>query len=828
MSQTRGFLAPFLAAVIVLTVTPALAVEDGRSVVNEALTLLEAHCVQCHGGKSTKGGLNLVTREALLSGGDGGTGLVPGKPDDSLIIKSIRHETDAPMPHKARKLSDGSIATLSAWVAAGAPYPRVLNKEGVQLKTEFAITDKDRSHWAFQPVKRPPLPLADDPSLSSAHPIDRFILAKLREIGLTLSPAAGREALIRRVKFDLVGLPPTPQEVAAFAADASPDAYEKLIDRYLASPHYGERWGRHWLDLARYAETDGFEHDAVRPHSWRYRDYVVRAFNADKPYDRFVLEQIAGDELWPTESDALIATGFNLLGPDMVDSADQVQRRQNTLNDMTDTTGLVFLGLTVGCARCHDHKFEPISQKDYYRLQASFTPVAFKRDLPVATPADREKLDSAMREWEQQSPVQELAKLDAPVIEKLRAAKIRKLSPEAQAAHAVAPERRDTEQANLVLETAHLVEVNDNAIGSAHSTDDRARRSNLKDQIKKLPKPPQPPMAMALSNGKGAATKTFVLNRGEYSQPTDEVSPGVMTVLAATPGDSSAADLPAAGRRSRLAQWMVDPANPLTARVMVNRIWQHHFGKGLVASASDFGVHGQQPSHPELLDWLASEFVARGWSVKQMHKLMLMSATYQQSTTPAADDVGKLTAADPGTQLYGRMNRLRLEGEIIRDSLLAISGRLNPEMGGPGVFPPIPKAVLKGAKGWEASKNLADHGRRSIYIFARRNLRFPFLEVFDAPNSNLSCPSRERSTTAPQSLTLLNAEDVMAAAKSLAERLEREAKTPEERIALAYKLTLGRAPTANELAISEEFVAAAPMSELCRALFNVNEFVYLE
>ena len=717
---------------------------------------------------------------------------------------------------------------------------------------DFSITDADRNHWAFQPLKHIEPPSISDfksqisnSKSSLTTPIDRFILAKLQENHLTLSPRASHETLIRRITLDLIGLPPTPQEVDEFvklAISNRQSAISALIDRLLASPHYGERWGRHWLDLARFAETDGFEHDAVRPNSWRYRDYVIKSFNDDKPYDQFIREQIAGDELWPDKPDALIATAFNLLGPDMVDSSDQVQRRHNTLNDMTDTTALVFLGLTMGCARCHDHKFEPLSQHDYYSLQAFFTPTKFEREHPVPSPEARTAYGAALKVFNENPKVRELTELEAPMREKLREKKIAKLAPEAQAAHHTPEDQRNAEQANLVLETADKVIVSDKDVAAAFSGADRERHKKLHDEVKKLPHPPSLPKAMALARNEKSSTKTFILRRGEYSQPLDEVSAGFPSVI------SGSAGIPA-GSRTALANWLASPQNPLTARVMVNRIWQHHFGRGLVATPSEFGTHGAKPSHPELLDWLASEFIASGWSVKHMHKLMLMSETYQQSAVISdkssvissdARDPGLITSShttyhseaqriDPDNKLLWRMNRLRLEGEVIRDSLLAISGQLNLEMCGPGIFPPIPKEISKGSKGgWPQNDHAREYSRRSIYIFARRNLRFPFLEVFDAPDSNLSCPSRERSTTAPQSLTLLNADEVTNAAALTAERLQKEAHTTDEQITLAYRLILGRKPNANELSLARDFLAKSPLQEFCRALFNLNGFVYAE
>ncbi len=782
------------------------------------LTLLEQHCVRCHGGEKTKAGLDLVTREALLRGGESGASVISGNPEKSLLYRMVTHEEEPGMPHKEDKLPADAIRAFAEWIKAGVPYARALDKAAgaTPAKTTFAITATDRAHWAFRPVKRPESPAVQNAAWART-PLDRFILAGIETNQLSPAAPASRETLIRRVTLDLIGLPPTPAEIDAFVRDTAPDAYEKLVDRLLASPHYGERWGRHWLDLARFAESDGFEHDAARPNAWRYRDYVVRAFNADKPYDRFVREQIAGDELFPGDPDALTATAFNLLGPDMVDSADQVQRRRNTLNDMTDTTALAFIGLTMGCARCHDHKFEPISQRDYYSLQAFFASAKFRNDLPVPTTAERTAYDQAMARYNADTKVlqDQLVELEAPFRQKIFDKKLAKLSPEAQAAHRTPVVQRNTEQENLVLETAQYVTIAEKELVAYLPKPQLERRVALQNELKPFPKPKPLPASLALQNG--PAVKTHVLHRGDYNQPTTEVAPAFPEVV----GTGAPAERPT---RAALAEWVASPANPLTARVMVNRIWRHHFGRGLVGSASDFGTHGQKPTHPALLDWLAAEFVASGWSVKALHRTMLLSATYRQSSV-ASDDA---SARDPENRHYARMNRLRLEGEVIRDSLLAISGELNAKLGGPGVYPPIPKELYEGAKGWSTNANPRDYSRRSVYIFARRNLRFPFLEVFDAPDNNMSCSARERSTTAPQSLTLLNADEVLAAAEKSAERFAKEAEAAEARITLAYRTILGRAPSAKERALAEGFLAQSPLSELCRALFNLNAFVYAD
>jgi hypothetical protein len=680
-------------------------------------------------------------------------------------------------------------------------------------------------HWAWKSPRRPAVPAVKDAAWCRT-PIDAFVLARLEAAGLTPAAPAPPEQLLRRLTFDLTGLPPTPEQIGAFRQSAirnPQSAIDRLVEELLASPHYGERWGRHWLDLARYAESNGYEHDEVRPNAWRYRDYVIRAFNANKPFDRFVREQLAGDELFPDDPDALSATGFNLLGPDMTDATSLAERRQNTLNDMTDTAGLAFLGLTLACARCHDHKFEPLPQTDYYRLQAFFTPAVFRHDLPLApvdaaAQAEYDALVKPMREG--------ISALEEPYRRRIYEARFAKLADEARAAHETAPAKRSAAQKELVEKTNRLLVVKPQEVDKALSAADRERRSVLLKEIERFDarRPAPPPTAMGLQTAPSPA-KTFLLTRGELGHPGDEVFAGFPAVVSPDRKPAPARLDGAAGRRSVLAGWVTGRDNPLTARVLVNRVWQHHFGYGLVRTPNDFGVRGDRPTHPELLDWLAVEFMESGWDVKRLHRLILSSAVYQQSSVHVSRDV---TAADPDNRLLSRMNRVRLEGEVIRDALLSVSGRLNRTVGGPSVYPPLPPEAPQTAKGWRTSPDPRDHVRRSVYISARRNLRFPFLEAFDLPDSNLSCPRRERSTTAPQALALLNAGDVTEAAKALAARLEREASDVDGRVRLAYHYCLGRGPTEAETRLARGFLIASPMSELCRALFNLNEFVYLD
>ncbi|MDB5308383.1 MAG: hypothetical protein JWO38_2585 [Gemmataceae bacterium] len=739
-----------------------------------------------------------------------------------------------------------SALVLTTHALAGPPLP---------------TSDEARKHWSFQPPTRPVPPRFDDPARRAGvrNEIDAFVLHRLAAAGLTPAPEADRPTLLRRVTFDLTGLSPTPEEVAAFVADTSTDAYEKVVDKLLASPHYGERWARHWLDLARYADTNGYEFDEPRPDAWRYRDYVVRSFNADKPYDRFVTEQLAGDEAFPGVPDALVATGFNLLGPDMTDSSDQAQRRANTLNDMTDTAGLVFLGLTVTCARCHDHKFEPIPQADYFRLQAFFAPAAFRRDLPVATRADAVAHAAAVADYRALTSAlrAEIAGVEGPHRKRVFEAKLAKLPADAQTAHRTPPEKRSGGQLELVAETERKVIVTDAEVARELSADERTKLDELQRRLKAFngKKPGPSPVAMGLVDTPGPPPKTYLLERGELANRGAEMLPGFPAVLApdGKPVAAVAESLPrSTGRRLALAKWVAGPANPLTARVIVNRLWQHHFGRGIVATPNDFGLRGERPTHPELLDWLAAELVsptapggkatpstAVPWSLKRMHRLMLLSATYRQSSGVRNADFGLRNtnqkpvssiphSEDPDNQLLSRMNRLRLEGEAVRDTLLAISGRLNPKAGGPGVVLPEASRATGGSRPVPVTPDEKEYARRSLYLFSRRNLRVPFLEAFDLPDSNLSCPRRERSTTAPQALALLNAAEAITAANAMSDRLKSEAATTAGRIDRAYQLAFGRPPSPAERDGAAAFLKESPLSELCRALINMNEFVYLD
>jgi len=607
---------------------------------------------------------------------------------------------------------------------------------------EAKITESDRSHWAFQPLSQPKLPTVKTKG-HARNPIDVFILTKLEAKGIQPQPEAGRATLIRRVSMDLTGLPPTHAQVDAFVNDRSSDAYEKLVDRLLASDAYGERWAQHWLDLARFAETDGFEHDLVRKDAWRYRDWVIEAFNKDVPYDEFVRLQIAGDELKPDKTGTHVATGFLMSGPDMPDVNLEKERLHVLLNEMTSTVGSVFMGLTLECAQCHDHKYDAVSQADFYRLRAIF--------------------------------------------------------------------------ANT------------------------------------LPKLGKKPHAMTVTEPGPKAPATHLMIRGDFHRPGKLLEPAFVRI--ANPLDKIVPKAPveakSSHRRSAFANWLTQPDHPLTARVFVNRVWLHHFGVGLSNTPSDFGVMGDTPTHPELLDWLATEFVRMNWSMKSLHRLIVTSATYRQASRPndpawtdtvkqQALERWKITKAnDPKNQLLGRMNRIRLDGETIRDAMLASAQQLSARKGGPGVRPALPKEIVATLlkDQWIESPEEEDHRRRSVYIFARRNLRFPIFEAFDRPDGNASCALRTKSTTAPQALMLLNSAFSAQMANAVAAKANGGLN---EQIAHCYQQILLRSPTDAEVKTSRAFVdeqarrivdanpQQVALGDLCLALFNLNEFVYID
>lgn len=751
----------------------------------------------------------------------------------------------------------GSVLIL-AFVLGFSPWTtaRTAGAEG----KEPTWTVEQRRHWSFVRPRRPDIPVVTRASWVR-NSIDAFILHDLESLGLRPSVEAGRETLIRRLSFDLTGLPPTPEEVDTFVSDKREDAYEQLVDRLLASPRYGERWARHWLDLARFSESDGFKSDVTRPYAWRYRDWVIRALNADLPYDQFVREQLAGDELAPNNLDSFIATGFNRNWPFEDNNKVPGLSRQLMLEDITDTTASVFLGLTVACARCHDHKYDPISHADYYRFQAIFAASAPKDDYALLPPFEKSVYAAVDAEHHARLELvrQEQEMIERPYASALLKDKLASLPREVRKAYETDPEARTAQQEDLLKAYANEMKVAPEKIAKAMSGDDRRLWSAHGSSMARLREeaPRSPRMASGMTDTGRSAPPVYRLHKGNFASPAEEIAPGFLSVL----GDTSlpranGASSPTTGRRAALAEWLTRPDHPLTARVMVNRLWQNHFGKGIVATPSDFGKQGAEPSHPELFDWLATEFIAQGWSLKAMHRLMVTSSTYRQSSVAASETL----ADDPDNALYSRMPRRRLEGEAVRDSLAAVSGQLDLRVGGPSVFPDLPPGV-ETRGGWNRSPSAADRNRRSIYVFARRNLKYPLFDAFDAPDSNVTCPERNVSVNAPQALMLLNSSLILEHAQYLAGRVLAATDERGDLGALvqrAYRLALSRNPDPKELARGVSFLEdepallsarasdeksltlpipmpdggdptqAAALVDYCHVLLNLNEFVFVD
>ena len=700
------------------------------------------------------------------------------------------------------------------------------------LPTLLIAAAAGTGYWAFQKPIRPEVPAIRSPWIRT--PIDAFLFQAMRDSKLAPSPPLDRARLLRRVYLDLTGLPPSPGEADLFLRDRSPDAYDKVVDRLLASPHYGERWALRWLDVIRYADTNGFEADAERPHAWRYRDYVVRSFHSDKPYHRFLQEQIAGDELWPGDTDALIASGFHRAGPVHIVGGiqDQEMNRQEVLTEMTGAIGSVFLGLTVGCARCHNHKFDPIPQADYYRLQAIFAATEPK-DLPIASPEEKQAHEAAKKAFEARlKPIQdEIAAIEKRYREELRQTRTDKLEPRLRDVLAVPTDQRNEEQKKLAKNAEDQIKATWDEVVALLPAAERERRAALRRRMHELQltAPAPPAAAFAVANMEKDPPATHILKVGDPKHKLDPVDPGLLSAL---PSCGVAVPNGAAGRRSALARWLASPDHPLTARVMVNRIWQFRMGRGLVATANDFGLLGGRPANQKLLDWLAAEFLARGSSVKAIDRLIVTSSAYRQSS---ADD-GVRSKLDPDNKLFWRMNRRRLEAEAIRDCVLAASGDLNPRLGGRPVRIPIEPEIydLIFTEGepdnlWPVTPDRAEHRRRSLYLLNKRTVRLPLLANFDQPDAMTSCPTRPTSTHALQALSLMNSGFIVEQSQAFAARLARECgPDPGCAIRRAYKVALARSPSPAETAMAQKFLASNPhLADFCLALLNRNEFVYI-
>ena len=748
-------------------------VTDGTRFFRDTIEpVLKASCYSCHSRQAdeVQGGLRLDFKAAVLRGGDSGPAIVAGKSGESLLIRAIRHEGDLVMPpKKEQKLSDKTIADFVKWVEMGAPDPR----DREPTESDDPKFEAARKHWAFQPL----LTRRTDNPVRRRTSIDEYNVEKSDKI---VRPTADKRTLIRRVTFDLIGLPPTPEEVEAFIGDESVDDYEKVVDRLLASRHFGEKAAQQWLDVVRFAETEGFEYDRHIPGAWRYRDYVIDSFNKDKPFDRFLIEQLAGDEIEPENHEFLTASIFHRLGPVRrnAGNTDIALSRNEVLTERTDILGSAILGLTVGCARCHNHKLEPITQKDYYRLQA-YLAATEEHNVVLATPDEQAAWEAETKKGKEEiARVQQQAKAATSAAEKDRLA-------------LVAEELDDKLLAPLPT------------IPSTHN--DFAKR-----------------------------TAILVLKRGVWENKGEPVQPRPLSVLTAdqvaelSPGETQP--------RTQLAKWLTSPDHPLTARVIVNRLWQQHFGVGLVKTANDFGLKGDRPSDPELLDGLAATLIDNGWRLKPLHRLMVLSAKYRASGEWRVESGEKNNANGPLPSRsslptpHSPLTR-RLSAEEIRDAMLAVSGRLNPKAGGPSVIVPVdPELVglLYKPSQWAITSDVSEHDRRSVYLIAKRNLRLPFFENLDAPALQTSCARRESSTHPPQALELLNGTLASDLAQAFAKRLERECGSDHDKtIDRAFRLALGRAPTANELQRSSEFLREQPLSEFTLALFNLNEFIYV-
>jgi len=859
--------------------------------------ILKAHCFHCHGEDgSAKGGLDVRLQKLLIKGGKHGPAIAPGQAEKSSLFAKIR---DGKMPKEQAKLPAAQIETIRLWIEQGAKTAR----PEPDSPDEW-ITDEERRFWAFQPIKNPTVPSG------AANPIDAFLLRKLKANALGFSPEAAKRTLIRRATFDLTGLPPTPDEIAVFLADETPQAYGQLIDRLLASPNYGERWGRHWLDVAGYADSEGYtESDAERGWAWRYRDYVVRALNDDMPWDRFVQEQLAGDEmvsppyanLSPEQIDKLTATGFLRMAPDGTGSgANNAEAKNQVIAETLKIVSTALMGMTVGCAQCHDHRYDPILQSDYYKLRAVFEPALDpanwrtpqSRQISLFTEADRKqcadieveakKLDAKRQtkvdffiertlEWKLRKEPEELR-------ESLRAAyktPAAKRTDEQKALLDDHPSVRQISPGSLYLYDREfndeIAKLNAERKKLADKKDAEAQKK-IDEQIKyfrdSLTKKvldamakkaadvraakPEEPFIRALTEQPGKVPVTHLFFRGDPGQPKAAVKPADLSVVALGKNliPENAADRPSTGRRLALAKRLTDGTHPLTGRVLVNRFWLHHFGRGLVDTPGDFGKLGELPSHPELLDWLASNFMKNGWRLKRLHRLIMTSQAYRQISRRSP----KLDELDPDNRLLGRMSVRRLEAETLRDSILFVSGQWNPRMFGKPV--PVKEdevgQIVVGVSTNDSSNrptgktiSLGDEeNRRSLYVQLRRSKVLSFVDTFDAPTMEPNCTKRTVSTVAPQALMLMNNSFVINESRSMAGRFRRLAKGNLDRqLGLAWETTLGQAPGADELAQSAMFVekqaalfaaqkekqpGLAALANYCQVLLSSNAFIYVD
>lgn len=749
--------------------------------------LLAEHCWSCHGPDDQKGELRLDSLAAIHIGGESGSAIETDDPAASLLLEAVRYESFEMPP--AGKLKPAEIAILERWVEIGAPWPGQ-SSDSITMPATIAprdkISEEDRRWWAFQPLTTRAVPVnSAAPANWTENPVDGFIFAAMDSQQLHPAPPADRVTLIRRLFFDLIGLPPTPEQTARFLADGSEDAYARLVDSLLDSEQYGQRWARHWLDLVRYADSDGYRADHYRPDAWRYRDYVIRSLNEDKPYDRFVQEQIAGDELFPDDPDALIATGFLRHGIYEYNNRDAEGQWKTIVEDMTDTTGDVFLGLGMQCAKCHDHKFDPILQRDYFRLQAFFQAI-LPTDATVETPQQREVYESELAEWEAATADlrTQLAELEAPYRERAKRQAVERFPIEVQEMHAKSGDEATPYERQIAYLVDGQVEFDYARLDSKMKAEDKEKAIELRREIAKFDslKPAALPVAMTARDVGPVAPETVMPKRSK-----EPIAPGFLTLL----DDSDAEiepipELPTTGRRATLARWLTQPDHPLTSRVIANRVWQYHFGRGLASNSSDFGKLGGEPTHPELLDWLANYLVDNGWSLKSLHRLIVTSATYRQAALHPR--FAQFQEVDPSNRYYWRAAARRLDAEQIRDAVLAVSGQLSPQASGPGV--------------------LGDTPRRTIFTRVMRNARDPLLDVFDLPAFFASESSRNTTTTPVQSLLLLNSPQLLRHAEALANRVADGVDDPKVAIERLWQVAFARSPDEQELAAALDFLTS--------------------
>ncbi|MEZ6139964.1 MAG: PSD1 and planctomycete cytochrome C domain-containing protein [Zavarzinella sp.] len=821
-----GMLTPLLGVRLAPAQEEPFTEEAIRFFTKEVQPILQKHCYQCHGEKQSKSNFSLMKRQAILKGGDYGKGVDLEKPENSLLLNAIHWKDGLEMP-PAGKMKPTEIETLTKWVKAGLPMVDGKVAEDHSKVQGGVVTDEARKYWAFQPVKEPAIPMVSKPDWVK-NPIDAFILAKLDQKGIAPNQPAERLALVRRAYYDLIGLPPTPEQVEAFLADQSENSFEKLIDQLLDSHHYGEKWARHWLDVVRFAETNGYERDSDKPFAWRYRDYVIDSFNQDVPYNQFILEQLAGDELPNRTARSIVATGYYRLGIWDDEPADRLLARYDELDDWVATTSQAFLGLTMNCARCHEHKIDPFPHADYYKLVAFFQDIKrydHNKDprnagtfADITPPGDEQTKAEAARK--RQIEIVELEKKILPLAEKA----IKKMSAADQRAS------EGAERPAIIRKVPMFLDP-----------EDRRVYTTLRRRVAELEKAPTEgqQLALAVNNSNLNPPTTHVLLRGSPQAPADMVEPGFPAILAnelpKIPKPVEGAK--SSGRRLVLAKWIASKDNVLTARVFVNRLWQHHFGRGLVASTNDFGRFGTGCSHPELLDWLASDFMKGDWKIKRMHKLLMLSSTYQQSAVAQAAAL----KADPANELFGRFSMRRLTAEEVRDSILHVSGQLNLQAGGPSVYPKIPREVLAGQSvpgaGWHTSSK-EQGNRRSVYVFVKRSLQVPILIQHDQADTDSSCPVRYVTTVPTQALGMLNGEFTREAAEQLANRIAASHKTVDEQIQMIIQLTTCRKPSKEEVQKDRNFIehlqkafslnSEAALVQYCLLALNTNEFIYVD